>query len=97
MKILALVLLAVAPGVALAQDVQPVFSLPDLAQGQVISSTAKGYAGRGSAARPHGHEAMSDAQYCASIPKYRRTLGAHSEKVRRLTALCKQAGYSTGD
>jgi len=43
------------------------------------------------------HEAMTDAQYCASIPEYRKTLGAHSDKVARLTALCKQAGYSTGD
>lgn len=40
---------------------------------------------------------MTDAQYCASIPEYRKTLGAHSDKVARLTALCKQAGYSTGD
>ena len=67
-------------------------------QGMIMTSAINAQATQERRRRHHGDdEAMTDAEYCASIPKYRRTLGAQSDKVVRLTALCKQAGYSTGD
>lgn len=56
-------LLGLLPAVAAAQDIQPVLDLPTLAQGQVISSTAKNQSRR-QAESPRGQSAVR-AQICA--------------------------------
>lgn len=77
MKIVAFAVLALAPSVVIAQDLQPVLSLPDMAQGQVISSTAKGYAAREAARRDESrrpHAGRLDCSDYAYLEAHRASL-----------------------
>jgi len=66
-----------------------------VAQGQVLSGTARGYAERGGWRDRDARRSspQSDAKICASIPQYRSRWGRKHPKVLELTRLCRKAGY----
>lgn len=82
-------MLLIAPAV-LAQDMPGALDLPTLAHGQVISSTAKGYANRGPARR--GHATQRQREACAQKARVRDENGANDPDVRRLYSLCRGVG-----
>ena len=91
-RIAGMVVAAMLAAPALAQDVQPVFDLPELARGQVITSTANGYANRGSAKEGSTRESRARAT-CANKGRAATNMGRDHPKVRQLYRLCRQAGY----
>ena len=65
-----------------------------IAQGQVLSGTARGYAERGGVRdRASSRTSASDARICASLPQYRARWGRKHPKVLGLARLCRKAGY----
>jgi hypothetical protein len=65
-----------------------------VAQGQVLSGTARGYAERGGVRdRASSRTSASDARICASLPQYRARWGRKHPKVLGLARLCRKAGY----
>ena len=65
-----------------------------VAQGQVLSGTARGYAERGGVRdRATSRTSASDARICASLPQYRARWGRKHPKVLGLARLCRKAGY----
>jgi len=85
------VMLAIAVQPALAQDISPVFDLPTMAQGQVISSTAKNQGHRAAQRGP----TASRAEICAQRPRLRRQYGAGHAKVQQLDSLCLRDGFGS--
>jgi hypothetical protein len=88
--VLGAALLSLLPGIGIAQDVQPVFDLPTLAGGQVISSTAKNQgrpraSGRGRSA--------TRAKICSQRPSLRRQYGPSNPQMLELDRLCRRDGY----
>lgn len=79
---------------ALAQDytgnVNPAQWASSLTMEQTIraQSRQQARANRASRDRP-----TSAAQTCRELPQYRRALGSENARVRKLTALCREAGY----
>ncbi len=96
--LIALALLLPA-GTALAQDIAPVISPGQAAEGIYHRSVAEGQArrireGRSSGAngvRPGG--TAQQARACASRPGLRAKYGADHPKILKLDSLCAQAGY----
>lgn len=83
-----LALLGPLPATAAAQDIQPVLDLPTMAQGQVISSTAKNQGARNARRTPTANQ----VQACAQRPRLRRDYGAGNPKVKQLDRLCRGVG-----
>jgi len=80
--------LCLAAPAAMAQDIQPVLDLPELARGQVISSTAKAQSRRGEA-----RSASNAERICAQRASMRARYGRDDPRVQRLYRLCAEAGY----
>lgn len=65
-----------------------------VAQGQVHSGTARGYAERGGYREPRARAVSSRAaRTCAYLPNYRARYGARDARVQELTRLCRQVGH----
>jgi hypothetical protein len=79
---------ALLPGTGIAQDVQPVFDLPTLAGGQVVSSTAKSQGARAARQRPNANQIHA----CAQRPRLRREYGAGNLRLQHLERLCRGVG-----
>jgi hypothetical protein len=71
-----------------AQDISPVFDLPTMAQGQVISSTAKNQSARSARRGPNANQ----IEACAQRPRLRRDYGASNPKVQQVERLCRGVG-----
>ena len=85
----------VAPvGVATAQDIAPVISPGQAAEGIFHRSVAEGQARRiregGSSA--NAAPTAGQRRACASLPRFRAELGANEPRVRKLEGLCAGAG-----
>lgn len=91
MKALAAAIVAIGLGTsAMAQDIAPAMDLPTMAQGQVISSTAKAQARR-SGRNANGLSPQAAAT-CANKASARARFGANDRRVARLYDLCAKAG-----
>jgi hypothetical protein len=85
----------VAPfGVATAQDIAPVISPGQAAEGIFHRSVAEGQARRIREGRSSANAAPTAGQRraCASLPRFRAELGANEPRVRKLEGLCAGAG-----
>lgn len=98
----ALFVLALAlPTIATAQDIAPVISPGQAAEGIFHRSVAEGQARRireGRSTSSSGHAVRpgttaQQARACYSRPNLRAKYGADDPKVLKLESLCKQAGY----
>ena len=85
----------VAPfGVATAQDIAPVISPGQAAEGIFHRSVAEGQARRIREGRSSANAAPTAGQRraCASLPRFRAELGANEPRVRKLKGLCAGVG-----
>ena len=87
----------VAPvGVATAQDIAPVISPGQAAEGIFHRSVAEGQARRiregGSNATASAAPTAGQRRACASLPRFRAELGANEPRVRKLEGLCAGVG-----
>ncbi|WP_300114385.1 hypothetical protein [Sphingobium sp.] len=85
----------VAPvSVATAQDIAPVISPGQAAEGIFHRSVAEGQARRIREGRSSANAAPTAGQRraCASLPRFRAELGANEPRVRKLEGLCAGAG-----
>ena len=85
----------VAPvGVATAQDIAPVISPGQAAEGIFHRSVAEGQARRIREGRSSANAAPTAGQRraCASLPRFRAELGANEPRVRKLEGLCAGVG-----
>jgi hypothetical protein len=65
-----------------------------IAQGQVLSGTARGYAERGGVRDDGGRGSPEKtARICGQVPKVRARLGAKNPRYLELARLCRKAGY----
>ena len=67
-----------------------------VAQGQVLSGTARGYAERGGwrdRDRPVRSSAARDRRTCSMVPMLQRRHGARDPRVLNLIRACRAAGY----
>jgi hypothetical protein len=92
--------IALPAGAAMAQDIAPVISPGQAAEGIFHRSVAEGQATRiregrsgsgGYAVRPG--TTPGQAKACASRPNLRARYGADHPKILKLEQLCTQAGY----
>lgn len=74
---------------ASAQDIQPVFDLPTMAQGQVIGATARAQAARDARkSKPTPRQIAA----CAQRPRLRRQYAPDNPKLEQLERLCRSVG-----
>lgn len=90
MIIAAATLLVATPGIA--QDIAPVFDLPTMARGQVISSTAKAQARRSGHRDNNGGVPTVSRANCANKARARARLGAGHPGVQQLYSICNRQG-----
>ena len=93
-KAIALTLIFLA-GAAHAQDIAPVISPSQVAEGLYYRSMMEEQARRdaGKAARPAPGTRASQQRACANLPTFRKQHGADHPQVRKLEGLCAQAGF----
>ncbi|MEH3106254.1 MAG: hypothetical protein PGN09_02905 [Sphingomonas fennica] len=83
------ILIALGAAPTRAQDIQPVFDLPTMAQGQVIGATARAQAARDARRRQPTPDQITA---CAQRPRFRRQYGPDNPKLRQLEGLCRGVG-----
>ena len=65
----------------------------DVERNRILLDSTVRRKGRPGGDRVHPRGTQAQAQACAGRARFRRDYGANNPKVRRLEALCAQAGY----
>jgi len=94
--------IALPVGAATAQDIAPVISPGQAAEGiyyrsmmeqQAARDRARNGQGSGGTTALQAGPTATQRQACANRPRYRQQYGADHPKVRQLEALCAKAGF----